>query len=319
MATIPWESGSTAARLRQRADMLQRLRAFFAARGIWEVETPLLSRAAATDVYIQSIPVSLGAAQGEQFYLQTSPEYAMKRLLAQGAGPIYQICKAFRDAEVSSRHNPEFTLLEWYRPGFELQQLMDEVAELVQGLFDTGPVVQRSYQELFEAELSINPHTVALAELEQLLRSESEIGSTDLSKTDCLQLLMSYRIEPRLPDACFVYDYPVEQAALARVENNADGQAVARRFEFYCQGMELANGYQELTDAQEQRRRFAADIAQRSRLGLPTYPIDENLLAALDHGLPDCAGVALGLDRLFMLLCGEREIDRAMSFSLSRC
>ena len=315
-----WTPGASLDILQQRAGLLARIREFFAARQVLEVETPLLSRSTVTDVFIQSLSVSSpSAGSPEPFFLQTSPEFAMKRLLAHGSGPIYQICKAFRYDEVSRCHNPEFTMLEWYRPGFSMDELMDEVEQLLRELLACGPIPRIPYRDLFEQHLGVDPHRARAAELRDLLREQMELASEDLSTTDCLQLLMSTRIEPQLAEYCFVHDYPVAQAALAELRQDDSGQAVACRFELYGQGMELANGYQELTDSREQRQRFEADLATRRRLGLPTYTPDHKLLAALEHGLPRCAGVALGVDRLLMLHCQLPDIEQAISFSLPRC
>lgn len=311
-----WKPGASVDTLRARAGLLAKIREFFAARDVLEVETPLLAATTATDVYIQSLQVRSSTQDKKPpLYLQTSPEFFMKRLLCAGAGSIYQIGKAFRENESGSRHNPEFTMLEWYRPGFSLSELMDEVEQLVERILGCGIVPRFSYRELFAEHLHINPHQISATELEQLARSVMELNATGLSETDHLQLLMSRCIEPRMPEYCFVYDYPVAQAALARIADDDNGQAVARRFELYCRGMELANGYHELTDADEQRARFEADLLKRRELGLAEYPIDEQLLAALTRGLPECAGVALGIDRLLMLQCEIRDIRQVISFA----
>lgn len=310
--------------LKLRAELLATVRNFFAERGVLEVETPLLSKHTVSDVNLASFPViarpSSVSDSGKRF-LQTSPEYAMKRLLAAGSGPIYQICKAFRqegDEEGSRQHNPEFTMLEWYRPGFDLDQLMTEASELVQRMLHCGAIPRLSYAELFAEHLQINPHTIEEAALQKLTREKIALGSTELDNNDCLQLLMNQVIEPELPQYCIVHDYPVGQAALAEIVENEQGVRVARRFELYAGGMELANAYQELTDAVEQRRRFEADQRTRQQRGLPINPIDENLLAALEHGLPPCSGIALGLDRLLMVAAGEKNISAVLAFDHDR-
>jgi elongation factor P--(R)-beta-lysine ligase len=311
-AMTHWKPAATIEVLRRRDDLLSRIRRFFSERGILEVETPLLASSTATDLYIQSLAVSM--TEGQVYYLQTSPEFAMKRLLAAGSGPIYQISKAFRQDERSLQHNPEFTLLEWYRPGFSMQQLMDEVEQLLLSVLGGERLARFSYRDLFQQELGIDPHQLSADELRQFAQRHINIKATDLSATDYLQLLMNQCIEPALPVRCFVYDYPVAQAALARIETDASGQAVARRFELYVNGMELANGFFELTDAAEQRARFEADLRERARLGLPLYPIDENLLAALAAGIPDCAGVAVGIDRLLMAAENISDIREVLVF-----
>lgn len=301
--------------LQARAALLQDIRQFFSEREVLEVETPLLRPCTVTDLHIESLAVSPAKNPEQRLgYLQTSPEYAMKQMLCIGdnTGAIYQICKAFRDDEPSRLHRPEFTLLEWYRPGFSLDQLMDEVEALVGRVSDCSAIERISYGELFRDHLDIDPHTVSLDEIETLATSRMEISATGLEVSDYLQLLLAQEIEPNLPGALFVYDFPVAQAALARVETDSSGQQVARRFELFCSGMELANGYQELTDADEQRNRFERDRQRRLQAGKPQYTIDTELLSALADGMPECAGVALGLDRLLMLKMGATHIDEVM-------
>ena len=303
--------------------MLAAIRSFFSHHGVLEVETPVLSAAAASDPAIESLTTCYrgpGAPAGGRMYLHTSPEFAMKRLLAAGSGPIYQICRVFRDGESGRRHNPEFTLLEWYRPEYDHHQLMDEVEVLLLSLLPAPrPVSRFSYRELFQHHLGIDPHS---ASTDSLRRLANERGiEVDLS-LDCrdawLDLLLSHCIEPRLAGSglCFVHDYPASQASLARVEPG--DPPLAARFECYLDGVELANGFHELADAGEQRRRFQHDleIRQHSRGKLP--PLDERLLAALQFGLPDCAGVALGIDRLLMQITGADHIDQVLTFPLER-
>ena len=314
-----WQPGTSLEILRHRADLLAKLRAFFASKEILEVETPALARAPVTDLHIQSLTTEiLDTNTIKTFYLQTSPEFAMKRLLAFNAEPIYQIAKVFRQDPLTKHHNPEFTLLEWYRPGFTMGQLMDEVAELLRSLLACDSMPAFSYRELFEKYLRINPHRVRSDELLALTQRQLELSTTDLTDTDCLQLLMFAVIEPALPEFCFVYDYPKAQASLSVIELDSDEDQVAKRFEVYCRGMELANGYLELTDAQEQRKRFEQDNALRKKKGLDVYPLDEKFLSALESGLPVCSGVALGIDRLLMAMHELTNIDQAISFTLER-
>jgi lysyl-tRNA synthetase class 2 len=259
-------------------------------------------------------------AQSQTLYLQTSPEFAMKRLLAAGSGAIFQLCKAFRNGESGGRHNPEFTMLEWYRPGFSLAQLMEEVEALVQSVLpNTVSAVQRlSYRQLFQQALNIDPHTLALGQLQKLTLERVPVSPADAaSRAVCLDLLYGHVIEPTLHAPVFVYHYPAEQAALARVVNDEQGQPVALRFELVMQGMELANGYDELIDAAEQARRFTADRQLRQQQQLPSIAADERLLAALTAGIPACAGVALGVDRLLMLQTGAKHIDEVLTFPLA--
>ena len=314
-----WQPGTSLEILRHRADLLAKLRAFFAGKEILEVETPALARAPVTDLHIQSLTTEiLDTNTIKTFYLQTSPEFAMKRLLAFNAEPIYQIAKVFRQDPLTKHHNPEFTLLEWYRPGFTMGQLMDEVAELLRSLLACDSMPAFSYRELFEKYFRINPHRVRSDELLALTQRQLELSTTDLTDTDCLQLLMFAVIEPALPEFCFVYDYPKAQASLSVIELDSDEDQVAKRFEVYCRGMELANGYLELTDAQEQRKRFEQDNALREKKGLDVYPLDEKFLSALESGLPVCSGVALGIDRLLMAMHELTNIDQAISFTLER-
>ncbi len=290
------------------------LRQFFAERGVVEVETPLLCRHGVTDPAID--PILLSDA-GADRYLQTSPEYAMKRLLAACGEPVFQISKAFRAGELGPRHNPEFSLLEWYRPGYDHHQLMDEVAGLVMSCLGEHPVSKTSYRELFRAHLQIDPFTAPIEELQSVARDHIDPGELSGERDLWLDLLLSHVIEPRLEGLCIVYDYPASQAALARIVT--DGEvSVGQRFEVYVNGMELANGYCELADAGEQRRRFEADNARRRERGQPERPIDEYLLAALEHGLPECSGVALGIDRLLMLMVGATDIRDVLAFDWER-
>ncbi|MEX0964665.1 MAG: EF-P lysine aminoacylase EpmA [Pseudohongiellaceae bacterium] len=312
---LDWKPSAPLSNLQQRAKALSSIRSFFAARDVLEVETPLLGRHTVPDVYIESIAVE--ATEGRlqhQHFLQTSPEFFMKRLLASGSGSIYQITKAFRQEQRGARHNTEFTLLEWYRLSFSLDQLMSELEQLVQELIGCGPIARLSYRALFQQHLQIDPHQATLTELQTLVSTEIDLVSNALSKTDYLQLLLSHCIEPKLPSYCFIYDYPREQAALSALAADDSGVIVAKRFELFGSGMELANGYLELRDANEQRARFEAENRVRAEKGLAIHALDERLMAALDSGLPDCCGVAVGVDRLVMLLSNAKEIGEVISF-----
>jgi len=310
--------------LRLRARLLTLIRDFFRQRGVMEVETPVCSRCATTDPAIESLRTTFTgpqAADGLPLYLHTSPEFAMKRLLAAGAGPIYQICKVFRDGEAGARHNPEFTLLEWYRPGFDHHRLMDEVEALLLHLAPDSPPARRlSYQALFLQYLQIDPHQASIGDLRRCAEREGlvDAGRLQLETHDAwLDLLLSHYIEPRLgKGACFVYDYPASQAALARIRPGST--PLAERFELYLDGVELANGFHELTDAGQQRARFEQECEARKRSGLPAVPMDYRLLQALEQGLPRSAGVALGIDRLLMQLSGASHIGQVLAFSLDR-
>ena len=324
-----WRPGVSAQRLRQRAELLRRVREFFAARAVTEVDTPFLVNAPVSDVHIHSATVRLdpqptASAQAAPLFLHTSPEYAMKRLLAAGSGDIYQLCHVVRGRERGRLHNPEFTLIEWYRIGFSLGQLMDEVEALVRALL--GAAAPRasehiSYREAFLRELSLDPLTApdaVLAHAAQSLALRGTAGAEDaVSRDEWLELLMGAFIGPRLgrDGLTFVHGYPASQAALARLDP-ADPR-VAQRFELYCAGIELANGFHELAASAEQRARFESDNARRRRLGLPTFPLDERLLAALP-ALPDCVGVALGFDRTLMLAVGAARIEEVLPFPTER-
>lgn len=332
-----WRPSASLERLRLRAKLLARVRAFFARRGVLEVETPVLSAAAVTDPHLASLACRYrgpGAGGGADLYLQTSPEYAMKRLLAAGSGAIYQLARAFRDGEAGRLHNPEFTLLEWYRPGFDHHALMDEVEELLADVLAPdsgialGPAERLSYGELFARHAGIDPHRAAIEDLDAALAAAGVAGpALDPGDHDGrLDLLLTHVVEPRLPETrvTFVYDYPASQAALARVRPASEGgaatgePALAERFEVYAGRVELANGFHELADSAEQRRRFEADLGARRRLGLPEPPVDERLLAALAAGLPDCAGVALGFDRLAMIAAGASSLAEVIAFPIER-
>jgi lysyl-tRNA synthetase class 2 len=311
-----WQAGASIDSLRKRAEMLARIRDFFAEKNVLEVETPLLANATVTDVYIESLQVNTKfKGKSKILYLQTSPEFSMKRLLGSGSGPIYQICKAFREGETSTRHNPEFTMLEWYQPGYSMTALMDEVAQLLAVLLNYKEIPRYSYREVFLEKLDIDPHAITLEDLAIVTRDKIDIYSRDLGKTEYLQLLMAHVIEPMLAENFFVYDFPVEQAALAKLEQDEMDVTVAKRFELFCEGMEIANGYDELIDAGEQRIRFKADAEQRRKLKLSEYAADEKFLAALDAGIPECAGVAIGIDRLLMLRLGVSNIRDVIGFT----
>ncbi len=317
-----WRPGADVAVLQQRARMLQQLRAFFAQREVLEVETPILQRQAVTDVHIDSLRVPLAGRDG---YLHTSPEYPMKRLLAADSGPIYQVCKVFRAGEAGRRHNPEFTLLEWYRPGFDhhalMQELDDLIRELLAGSFLMDETLKLSYRQLFQQTLQLDPFTCSVGDLQQQARQQhiDIVNYPDMDRDSWLDLLLTHAIEPQLPAnrPVFIYDYPASQGALARLQQQND-ITVASRFELYLGGLELANGYHELQDPIEQRQRFERDQQQRRQQGRFVPDLDEKFLAALEHGLPDCAGVALGLDRLLMLASGKDDIRDVLSFSIER-
>ncbi len=310
--------GASLALLGARAAMLARCREFFAARGVLEVETPILAQATVTDLHMRSLESRI-AGRPRPYYLQTSPEYAMKRLLAAGSPDIYQICKVFRDGESGRLHNPEFTMLEWYRRGFDHIRLMDEVEALLGGLLAGRlgqPPERISYREAFLRVLGVDPLAASLAELGALAARRAGASGLGDHRDTVLDLLMGTLVGPALgrDRLTLVYAYPASQAALARLLPGTP--PVAARFEAYVEGLELCNGFHELTDAAEQRRRFEADLALRGARGLPQPPVDERLLAALEAGLPDCAGVAVGLDRVLMLATGCSSIAEVLTFTV---
>lgn len=319
-----WRPSAGLETLRRRAELLSSIRSFFAERGVMEVETPLLSACGATDPHLDSFITHYtgpGAITGRAAYLQTSPEFAMKRLLAAGSGPIYQICKAFRNGEIGRYHNPEFTILEWYRPDFDYKTLMDELDELLRVVLHTPCASFLSYAALFERHLQLNPHSVSIEQLHDCAAEHGIVMSETLGNDPdaWMTLLWTHLIEPHLGSdgrPLFVFDYPVSQAMLAHIRPGSP--PIAERFELYIDGVELANGFQELSDSTEQRRRFRKNNLQRYEAGLLEMNADERLLAALAHGLPSCSGVALGLDRLLKLIEGAGELRDVLAFPFDR-
>jgi lysyl-tRNA synthetase class 2 len=323
-----WLPSASLDMIKLRADLLAQLRVFFSARAVLEVDTPALSTAANPEPHLEAFVAlhgkpGLGKDQG--LYLQTSPELPMKRLLAAGSGSIYQIAKVFRNGELGRYHNPEFTLLEWYRVGFDHQQLMDEVAELVTMLLAkealSEPVERLNYGDVFQHYLGLDPYRSRVKELMACASAQGFHPPPGMPMDDpnpWLDLLLSHFIEPHLgrKRLTFIYDYPATQAALAKIRPG--NPPVAERFELYVQGIELANGFHELTDADEQYRRLQANNRRRMAQGLPSLPVDNRFLAALKNGLPDCAGVALGLDRLLMIMAGKSTLQDVMAFPIQR-
>jgi elongation factor P--(R)-beta-lysine ligase len=316
---VDWKPTATRSMLEHRSALLTHARHFFGDRGVLEVDTPIVVNAPVTDVHIHSARVQF-ADDPRPFFLHTSPEYAMKRLLTAGSGDIFQICHVVRGLERGRQHNAEFTLIEWYRVGYTLDRLMSEVENLVRTLLSDVAFELNSerltYQDAFLRELSLDPFTATLEELAAVAKTLGFEASAE--RDELLELLMGAAIGPKLGrnSLTFVHDYPASQAALARL--NPRDSRTALRFELYCKGMELANGFQELASAAEQRARFERDNEERRRRGLPTYEIDERLLAALETGLPDCAGVALGFDRTLMLAAEVDHIDDVLAFPTDR-
>lgn len=315
-----WRPTSSLEAIRRRAQALRWTREFFHERGVLEVETPAMVNAAVSDVNLGSVRVEMPGRDAPLF-LHTSPEYAMKRLLAAGSGDIYQVCHVYRGAERGRQHNPEFTMLEWYRLGFSLDELMDEVGQLVRGLLrEELPVEVLSYREAVARHAGFDPLDASDAEL---IRAAEALGmdrahSHRASRDELLDLIVGAQVGPALGANAltFVHGYPASQAALARLDST--DPRVALRFELYHRGVELANGYHELSEIAEQRQRFGNDQELRRRRGLPVNPLDPNLLAALEAGMPDCAGVALGFDRVLMLAIGAASIDDVLAFPVER-
>ncbi len=323
-AGADWRPSASLDALRLRARMLARARSFFADRGLLEVETPMLSAGATVDPAIDSLTTHPQAASGKPRFLHTSPEFAMKRLLAAGSGDIWQLCRVFRDGESGRRHNPEFTLVEWYRNGWTLDRLIDETADFVAALLDSpappGPVRRVPFRDALAERLNgMDPLTAPPAALANALSDRGVAVPDGLSRNALLDLAMGVLAGPSLGlDGCpvAVVDYPATQAALARIVPG--NPPVAARFELFVHGMELANGFHELADAAEQRTRFDRERAARAATGADVLPADVRLLAALEAGLPDCCGVAVGFDRLVMLAAGARDIGEVLAFDFAR-
>ena len=324
-----WRPAAALEVLKLRARLLQEIRAFFSARGVLEVETPILSTAAVTDPMLASFATRYTGPlfpPGQALYLHTSPEFPMKRLLAAGCGSIYQICKVFRDGESGRRHNPEFTLLEWYRMGFDQHQLMTETGELVIQLLaptlKLNPPERLTYREAFLRHAEIDTHTASVTDYRAVAKRHGiNVPKDLLEQNDTAgwrDLLLTHVVEPKLGlgHLMFIHDYPASQASQARIQPGTP--PVAARFELYINSIELANGFHELADAEEQRTRFERQQNARAAGGLPAVPMDERLLSALEHGLPDCAGVALGFDRLVMLAAGAPHINDVLAFPIDR-
>ncbi|MCS0451602.1 elongation factor P--(R)-beta-lysine ligase [Vibrio diabolicus] len=314
-----WQPTASIDQLRQRATLIASIRQFFADRQVMEVDTPAMSHATVTDIHLHTFQtefVGPDYADGSKLFFMTSPEFHMKRLLAAGSGCIYQINKAFRNEENGRYHNPEFTMLEWYRVGFDHHKLMDEMDDLLQLVLKCGAAQRMTYQQAFIDVLGVCPLEGSMTELKT---AASKLGLSDIAEPEedrdtLLQLLFSVGVEHKIGQdvPAFVYDFPASQAALAKI--NPQDHRVAERFEVYFKGIELANGFHELDNPKEQLARFEQDNAKRLDMGLKPQPIDYHLISALEAGLPDCAGVALGIDRLIMLALGCDHIDQVTAF-----
>lgn len=311
-----WQPSASIDLLKKRAERLTQIRDFFRQRAYLEVETPSMGRYAVSDVYLSNIEAHF---RGTAYYLQTSPEYHMKRLLAAGSGPIFQIAKVFRDDELGRWHNPEFSMLEWYQLGIDHHALMQEVDDLLQMVLNCPAMIKKTYQEVFLETCQLDPFSAGIGDLKAGLSTyhlDNVLPEDENDPDQYLFLLMSHVVEPALAKEeapVAVYDFPVSQAALAQIKENK-----AERFEVYYQGLELANGFHELSDASLQQARFEQDNAHRRKLGLPERALDQHFLQALEQGLPACSGVALGVDRLLALAFSSSDISSVMAFDFLR-
>lgn len=318
---INWQPNNISV-IYERADLLSKIREFFNQENVLEVDTPLLCSYGATAAHID--PLICKDQKDNLKFLQTSPEYAMKRLLATGSPDIFQICKAFRANEIGKLHNPEFTMLEWYRLGFDHHKLMENVSNLLLFVLQTKDIKyvihKQSYRELFIKYVNCDPIVANLNELKSLIINNIDLSNNfldDLNKQDCQELLFNHFVEPNLVGdnkIWFVYDYPKEQAALAKIVMDQNQNQVAERFEVYINGIELANGYHELLDVNLQKKRFKEEQLARQKLDKLSIPIDHYFIAALEHGLPVCSGVALGIDRLLMLKIKAKSLKEVILF-----
>ncbi|GAB3480069.1 EF-P lysine aminoacylase EpmA [Marinomonas epiphytica] len=318
-----WQPTAELGSLKLRAQVFKTIRDFFERHDVLEVDTQCLSLASISDPHIEVL-TSQVCHQGQEitYYLQTSPEFAMKRLLCAGSGSIYQLGKVFRAEEIGRRHSIEFTMLEWYRVGFDHWQLMTEIEHLLQAICDTPTLVcQRiSYQQAFMQTVGLDPFLSSLKELQECAHQHTEYGLDETDRDTLLELIFASVVEQKIGQLqpCFVHSYPASQAALAKTSLDENGQHIAARFELYWQGMELANGYFELTDPEEQQARFLQDQQARAAMGRESRPQDERLVSALKSGMPECAGVALGVDRLLMLLSKHTHIEKVLPFAHQR-
>jgi elongation factor P--(R)-beta-lysine ligase len=310
-----WQPTATLEVIKLRMQVYQQIRQFFAARGVLEVETPILSAGSVPEPAIEPFYTYYHTHVAKQLFLQTSPELAMKRLLAAGSGAIYQICKVFRDGEAGRWHNPEFTMLEWYRPHFTVDALLDEIDALLQRLLHTSELERVNYCDIFEQHTDLHPLYTELTILQKYV-SRFGIDGKSFDRDTCLQLILSQEIEPYLAQIhpLAIINFPATQAALAC--KHPDDPLLAERFEIYVQGVELANGFQELIDPVEQEQRFELDLVKRHASKQKVYPLDEHFLAALYAGMPATCGVAIGVDRLLMLMSKSGHICEVLAFSI---
>ncbi|WP_439236605.1 elongation factor P--(R)-beta-lysine ligase [Lonepinella koalarum] len=317
---ISWQPTAPIKNLLARAKIIAEIRRFFSERGILEVETPILSEFGVTDVNLSTFSTEFVAPFNKQskiLWLNTSPEYHMKRLLAAGSGAIFQLCHVFRNEEAGRCHNPEFTMLEWYRPFFDMYRLINEVDDLLQNILDCEPTESLSYQFVFQQYVGLDPLSASKTELVNKAKKYNFMCDENEDRDILLQFLFSEVVEPKIGQnrPVAIYHFPASQAALAQI--SSEDHRVAERFEFYYKGLELANGFHELTDAHEQFNRFEQDNRVRQKLGLPIRSIDSRFLAALQAGMPNTSGVALGVDRLMMIALGAETIEQVMAFAIA--
>ncbi len=310
-----WQPIASLDIIQKRAALLWQIRDFMDRHDILEVDTPVLSHFAVTDPYIESMHTSNVFEKNTPLYLHTSPEYCMKRLLAAGSGSIYQITHVFRDEESSKKHHTEFSMLEWYRVGFDYYQLMDDVSELLVNIGLAKPV-KMTYAEVFLQTVHIDPHTADIKQLQEISDKHGWGRDSD-DRHALLDYVFSEAVIKKLDNSqpLFVYDYPECMSALATLKEGSP--CVAERFELFIRNMEIANGFNELCDADEQRKRFETELELRKDKGLEKRPIDLNFLAAMQSGLPKSAGVAVGLDRLLMVLSEKDDINEVITFTLN--
>lgn len=319
LENIEWKPTASIQNLIKRSKIMAEIRQFFKDRGVLEVETPALSEFSVTDVHLSTFHtqfLSPFSSEAKTLHLMTSPEYHMKRLLAAGSGSIFQLCRVFRNEEAGKRHNPEFTMLEWYRPHFDMYRLINEVDDLLQQILDCEPAESYSYQFVFQTYVGLDPLSATRAQLVEKARKHGFPCEDDENRDTLLQFLFSEIVEANIgkerPTA--VYHFPSSQAALAQI--SSEDHRVAERFEVYYKGLELANGFHELSDAKEQMRRFEQDNIHRTQMGLPPQQLDTRFLAALKAGIPNCSGVALGVDRLMMIAINAEKIEEVMAFGV---
>lgn len=322
-SNINWQPTADIITLKLRAEIISKIRCFFKKNGVLEIDTPVMAHAPVTDPYLQALEINPEHNLQKKLYLQTSPEYAMKRLLSAGSGCIYQICKAFRDEPSGPQHNIEFTMLEWYRVDFSYINLIHEIMDLLNQITSWPKAQIKSYEQIFEEFFDINPHIISKKDLIKIAEKNNcypIIGLDSPSNDDLLMLLFAKKIEPVFANnnPIFIIDYPESQAALANtkiIKSNNYKYKIALRFELYYKSIELANGYDELTDPEILLNRFESDLKNRGKQDLPKVPIDYKLIAAIQNDkMPKCSGVALGLDRLIALILNKNKISQVISF-----